>query len=77
MKSTTKPKKKAKSIKPQKPVKAQEYLMPIEVRDWIEQASSRLQRLSSEVDRLKVENAELKAYRKFAEKRILRSEHED
>jgi outer membrane murein-binding lipoprotein Lpp len=51
--------------------------MPIEVRDWIEQASSRLQRLSSEVDRLKVENAELKAYRKFAEKRILRSEHED
>jgi hypothetical protein len=63
---------------PAKKAPAQEtmYMMPQEVKDWIEQASSRLRHLTGEVERLKEENKNLKAYRKFAEHRILRSEHE-
>lgn len=63
---------------PAKKTPAQEpmYMMPQEVKDWIEQASSRLRHLTGEVERLKEENKNLKAYRKFAEHRILRSEHE-
>lgn len=52
------------------------YFMPQEVKEWIEQASSRLKHLQGEVDRLKEENRQLKAYKRFAESRILRSEHE-
>lgn len=58
------------------PVQEPMYMMPQEVKDWIEQASSRLRHLTGEVERLKEENKNLKAYRKFAEHRILRSEHE-
>jgi hypothetical protein len=53
-----------------------QYGMPVEVKDWIEQASSRMKHMQGEIDRLKEENAQLKAYRKFAEHRILRSEAE-
>jgi len=78
VKSTNSPKKKAKSTKPvkasEKPVKAQEWVMPVEVKEWIDQASSRLQRLASEVARLKEENHTLKVGLKFAEKRILQQE---
>lgn len=74
MKSTTLPKKKAKSTKPEK---AEEWVMPVEVRDWIEHASSRIKHLTGQLEKLKLENADLKTYRKFAEKRILRSEAED
>jgi hypothetical protein len=51
--------------------------MPVEVRDWIDQASSRIKHLTAQLEKLKLENADLKTYRKFAEKRILRSEAED
>jgi cell shape-determining protein MreC len=50
--------------------------MPQEVKNWIEQANSRLKHMQSEIDRLKQENVELKAYRKFAEHKITRSEAE-
>ena len=65
--------KKAKStgVAPQKM-----YSMPPEVKEWIERAQSTINHLRSEVQRLKTENNELKAYKKFAEHRILRSEHE-
>ena len=53
-----------------------QYKMPQEVKDWIDQAMSRLKHLQAQVDRLKDENEKLKAYRRFAEHRILRSEHE-
>lgn len=58
------------------PKKEQEFHMPVEVKNWIEQADSRIRHLTSEVERLKKENADLKSYRKFAEQRILRSEAE-
>lgn len=77
MKSTTLPKKKAKSTKPEKAQKVAEWVMPVEVSDWIEHASSRIKHLTGQLEKLKTENADLKTYRKFAEKRILRSETED
>jgi len=77
VKSTTLPKKKAKSIKPEKAQKVAEWVMPVEVSDWIEHASSRLQRLASEVARLKEENSKLKVGLKFAEKRILQQDNQE
>lgn len=52
------------------------YSMPREVQEWIERATSTMNHLRGQVDRLKAENEELKAYKKWAESRILRSEHE-
>jgi hypothetical protein len=52
------------------------YGMPREVKEWIEQATSRMKHMGGEIERLKEENNALKAYRKFAEHRILRSEAE-
>jgi len=77
VKSTTLPKKKAKSTKPEKAQKVAEWVMPVEVSDWIEHASSRIKHLTGQLEKLKLENADLKTYRKFAEKRILRAEAED
>ena len=54
----------------------QQFSMPTEVKEWIERANSTIQHLKSKVARLETENKELKAYQKFAEQRILRSEHE-
>ena len=75
-----KPSVKPPSVKPltkplAKPIE-QKFNMPVEVRNWIDQAMSRMAHMQSEIDRLKMENTELKAYRKFAEHRILRSEAE-
>ena len=58
--------------------KAQEeqFRMPLEVSEWIERANSRLKSLQSKIDRLETENKELKAYKKWAEHRILGSSHE-
>jgi hypothetical protein len=63
------------------PVKAapkaeQKFAMPVEVQEWIERANSTIQHLRGQVETLKKENSDLKAYRKFAENRILRSDHE-
>lgn len=65
------------------PVKAQEtrkpetrYDMPREVSEWVERAHSTIQHLRGEVERLKKENADLKTYKRWAEKRILRAEVE-
>jgi hypothetical protein len=59
-----------------KKIKEPLFDMPQEVKNWIEQANSRLKHMQSEIDRLKQENVELKAYRKFAEHKITRSEAE-
>ena len=53
------------------------YAMPQEVKDWIEQATSRIKHLQGTIDRLKKENEELKSYRKWAEHKILRSDQEE
>ena len=54
----------------------QTFDMPVEVRDWIEQAGSRLKSLQSKVDRLELENKELKSYKRWAEHKILGSSPE-
>jgi predicted RNase H-like nuclease (RuvC/YqgF family) len=73
--------KKSAPIKVTKPPKApaqkeQTFAMPMEVKNWIEQAQSTMNHLRGQVERLKTENAELKAYKKWAEHRILRSDYE-
>lgn len=50
--------------------------MPKEVSDWIERAQSIMNHQRGEIERLKVEITDLKAYKKWAENRILRSDHE-
>ena len=54
----------------------EEFRMPQEVKDWIDQAMSRMRSMQNKLDKQAEEIAELKAYRKWAEHRILRSEHE-
>jgi hypothetical protein len=64
-------------IPPKKVVKReQEFSMPVEVKDWIDQAMSRLKSMQSKVERLEAENKELKSYKKWAEHRILGSSPE-
>ena len=83
-KKATNPATKAKVAAPAKkpakaPAKASDgplYTMPQEVKDWIERAQSIMNHQKGEIERLKEENEKLKAYRKFAEHRILRSDHE-
>ena len=59
------------------PVKQEQtFAMPMEVKNWIEQAHSTMNHLRGEVERLKTENKELKAYKRWAESRILRSDYE-
>jgi len=53
------------------------FAMPQEVHNWIEQAHAQINYLKGEVDRLKTENKELKAYKRWAEHRILRSDNDD
>ena len=52
------------------------FSMPQEVKDWIERAQSIMNHQRGEIERLKTEIKELKAYKKWAEHRILRSDHE-
>lgn len=54
----------------------QVFNMPAEVKDWIERAQSIMNHQKGEIDRLKAENTELKTYKRWAEHRILRSDHE-
>lgn len=78
----TKPATKAKVPTPAKKApmasRAQEeqFRMPLAVSEWIEQATSRMKSQQSKIDRLETENKELKAYKKWAEHRILGSSHE-
>jgi cell division septum initiation protein DivIVA len=57
----------AKKITP----KAEEYRMPMEVKNWIDQASSRMARMTSEIERLKEENKQLKRTHKLMEQRVM------
>jgi predicted transcriptional regulator len=71
------PKKTVKLTTPQKVVKQeQEFSMPMEVKDWIDQAMSRLKNMQSKIERLEAENKELKSYKRWAEHRILNSSPE-
>ena len=44
--------------------------LPADVREWIERASATINHLRGQVERLKDENVELKAYQKWAERKI-------
>ena len=69
----------AKAVKqPVKAVKQDEpmHSMPMEVKEWIDQATSRMRSLQAKIDRLELENIALKSYKKWAEHRILGSSHE-
>jgi hypothetical protein len=69
----------AKAVKqPVKPPKQDEpmHSMPMEVKEWIDQATSRMRSLQAKIDRLELENIALKSYKKWAEHRILGSSHE-
>ena len=69
----------AKALKPaSKPRQEPEptYYMPMEVKEWIDQATSRMRSLQAKIDRLELENISLKSYKKWAEHRILGSSHE-
>ena len=69
--------KKAVATTPAKPTKREQtFDMPVEVRDWIEQAGSRLKSMQSKIDRLELENKELKSYKRWAEHKILGSSPE-
>lgn len=52
------------------------FAMPQEVKDWIDRASSTMKHQANQIAQLKEEIAKLKAYRKFAEQRILGTSHE-
>jgi hypothetical protein len=53
-----------------------QFKMPVEVHEWIEQAASKINHQASEIERLKKEIADLKAYKKFAAKRFTESDYE-
>ena len=55
----------------------QKYDMPKQVLDWIERASSIMKNQKGQIEDLKRENAELKSYRAWAEKRILQMDIAD
>ena len=84
VKSAATPKKRAPAKKivmeytpPKKVVKReQEFSMPQEVKEWIDQAMSRMRSMQAKIDRLEVENRELKSYKRWAEHRILGSSAE-
>lgn len=68
--------KKAKSTAAAPTEMVPKYMMPKEVSNWIDTAMSTINHLKGEVERLKTENRDLKAYKKWAEHRILRSDYE-
>lgn len=55
------------------PVKKAEqtFAMPMEVKNWIDQASSRMAHMTSEIERLKEENKQLRRTHKLMEQRVM------
>ncbi len=54
----------------------EEFRMPMEVKEWIDQAASRMKSMQGKIDRLETEISELKSYKRWAEQRILGSSYE-
>ena len=48
-----------------------QFVMPQEVKDWIDQASSRMNHMKTEIERLKEENKNLKRSHKLMEQRVM------
>jgi hypothetical protein len=62
--------------KPAKEPSEAMYTMSQDVKDWIERAQSIMNHQRGQIERLTLEIKELKAYKKWAEHRILRSDYE-
>lgn len=54
----------------------EKFVMPMEVKNWIERANSIMNHQKGEIERLKAENKELKTWRRWAEDRILKADYE-
>jgi hypothetical protein len=67
LKTAVKPQAKRAAVKP----KAEEFRMPMEVKEWIDQASSRMMSMRTEIDRLKEENIKLRRANKIMEQRVM------
>ena len=57
----------------QKPMKSveKEFAMPQEVKDWIDQASSRMMHMQTKISRLEADNKALRAANKVMEQRVM------
>jgi hypothetical protein len=53
------------------------HMMPKEVKEWIDRAGSIMTSQKSQIEALKTEVKELKAYKKWAEKKILQADVDD
>jgi len=51
--------------------RSEEFRMPMEVKNWIDQASSRMAHMTSEIARLKEENKQLRRTHKLMEQRVM------
>lgn len=51
--------------------KDEEFRMPTEVKDWIDQAHSRINHMTHEIARLKEENLKLRRANKLMEQRVM------
>jgi len=75
MVTAKKPAAKKASVQPSKKTsvqpKAEEFRMPTEVKEWIDQASSRMSHMRTEIDRLKEENLKLRRANKLMEQRVM------
>jgi hypothetical protein len=59
------------SKKPSVQPKAEEFRMPMEVKEWIDQASSRMMSMRTEIERLKEDNLKLRRANKVMEQRVM------
>ena len=55
----------------------EQFAMPKEVKEWIEEAGSRIKFLTQQVDKLKEENKALKADNKRMQIRVMGTSRED
>ena len=51
--------------------KEEEFRMPVEVKDWIDQAESRIRHLTTKVARLEEDNLKLRRANKVMEQRVM------
>lgn len=71
---TTAPKTKLVTKAPTPKAAEKTYSMPVEVKEWIDQANSRIKHLTAQNERLKAEIADLKRANKSMERRVMGSE---
>ena len=71
VKNTPKPLAKKAKKTAVEPQSKEEFRMPVEVKNWIDQASSRMNHMTTEIERLKEENKALRRANKAMEQRVM------